>query len=127
MTISSRTPEGSPWRCPMCGAEVRMEPCWPSGDATCPHCGTLLWPERLHRSTAVRSHRWLLKAVPVLGLLLICISIAVLLGLLLALRQLFGLGLPEILALAILGILFFGRKLPDIAHYLGRRIGSRYL
>lgn len=41
--ISSRTPEGSPNRCPVCGAEVRIEPSRPSGDAPCPSCGHLLW------------------------------------------------------------------------------------
>lgn len=41
--ISSRTPEGSPNRCPLCGAAVRIEPSRPFGDAPCPACGTLLW------------------------------------------------------------------------------------
>jgi acyl carrier protein len=41
-TISSRTPEGSPGRCPVCGREVRLEVSEPLGDAPCPHCGTLL-------------------------------------------------------------------------------------
>jgi eukaryotic-like serine/threonine-protein kinase len=43
MTISSRTPEGSPNRCPVCGSEVRVEPSNPPGDAPCPQCGHLLW------------------------------------------------------------------------------------
>jgi acyl carrier protein len=42
-TISSRTPEGSPNLCPVCGAIVRIEPTLQTGDAPCPHCGTLLW------------------------------------------------------------------------------------
>jgi acyl carrier protein len=42
-TISSRTPEGSPNLCPVCGAIVRIEPTLPTGDAPCPQCGTLLW------------------------------------------------------------------------------------
>ncbi len=41
-TISSRTPEGSPGKCPVCGREVRLEVSLPFGDAPCPHCGTLL-------------------------------------------------------------------------------------
>lgn len=41
-TISSRTPEGSPGKCPVCGQEVRLEVSEPFGDAPCPHCGTLL-------------------------------------------------------------------------------------
>jgi acyl carrier protein len=43
VTISSRTPEGSPNDCPVCGAFVHIEPSRPPGDAPCPSCGTLLW------------------------------------------------------------------------------------
>ena len=35
---------------------------------------------------------------------------------------LFGLGLPEIILLAILGVLFFGRRLPEVSKYLGKSI-----
>lgn len=43
MTISSRTPEGTPNRCPVCDHDFRMEPSLPSGDAPCPACGSLVW------------------------------------------------------------------------------------
>ena len=43
MTISSRTPEGWPARCPLCEAEIQLEPSRPHGDAPCPRCGQLLW------------------------------------------------------------------------------------
>src|SRR5262245_61157421 len=43
MTPSSRTPEGEPNRCPVCGSELRLEPSRPPGDAPCPSCGSLLW------------------------------------------------------------------------------------
>jgi serine/threonine protein kinase len=43
MVISSRTPEGEPNRCPVCGAFLRVEPSRPAGDAPCPKCGHLLW------------------------------------------------------------------------------------
>jgi hypothetical protein len=43
MVISSRTPEGAPGRCPVCGSDVRIEPSLFWGDAPCPKCGTLLW------------------------------------------------------------------------------------
>lgn len=43
MVISSRTPEGSPNRCPMCGNSVCIEPSLPLGEAPCPCCGHLLW------------------------------------------------------------------------------------
>ena len=43
MTISSRTPEGEPNRCPICGNRVIIEPSPDSSDAPCPRCGHLLW------------------------------------------------------------------------------------
>ena len=43
MTIASRTPEGYPSHCPICGAEANIEYSEPIGDATCPSCGHLLW------------------------------------------------------------------------------------
>ena len=43
MIISSRTPEGEPNRCPVCGKFVRIEPSHPTNDAPCPHCGQLLF------------------------------------------------------------------------------------
>lgn len=43
MTISSRTPEGLPNQCPVCGKKLVLEPSRPQGDAPCPHCGCLVW------------------------------------------------------------------------------------
>ena len=43
MIISSRTPEGHPIRCVLCGAETNVEFSDPAGDAPCPNCGHLLW------------------------------------------------------------------------------------
>ncbi len=43
MVISSRTPEGTPNHCPVCGNDLRLEPSLPTLDAPCPHCGHLLW------------------------------------------------------------------------------------
>jgi hypothetical protein len=43
MVVSSRTPEGSPNRCPICGHDLRLEPSWPTRDGPCPACGHLLW------------------------------------------------------------------------------------
>jgi sec-independent protein translocase protein TatA len=35
---------------------------------------------------------------------------------------LFGLGLPEMIAIAVVGVLLFGRKLPEVSKYLGKSI-----
>ena len=43
MVISSRTPEGRPNQCPVCGSANKIEPSDPTGDAPCPNCGHLLW------------------------------------------------------------------------------------
>src|SRR5690349_7158353 len=43
MNPSTRTAEGKPNRCPVCGKPVVIEPSQPAGDAPCPHCGCLLW------------------------------------------------------------------------------------
>ena len=43
MEPSTRTPEGEPNRCPVCGNDLWIEPSRPPGDAPCPHCGHLLW------------------------------------------------------------------------------------
>jgi mannitol/fructose-specific phosphotransferase system IIA component (Ntr-type) len=43
MKPSSRTPEGEPNCCPVCGAAIVIEPSRPPGDAPCPSCGTLVW------------------------------------------------------------------------------------
>jgi hypothetical protein len=43
--VSSRTPEGVPGRCPVCRGFVCVETSWPTGDATCPHCGVLVVPD----------------------------------------------------------------------------------
>src|SRR5947199_10276633 len=42
MVVSSRTPEGEPFYCIICGRLVVIEPSEPMGDAVCPQCGMLL-------------------------------------------------------------------------------------
>ncbi|MFN7292202.1 MAG: acyl carrier protein [Pirellula sp.] len=42
MTVSSRTPEGVPSRCILCGKDIQVEFSDPGNDATCPHCGHLI-------------------------------------------------------------------------------------
>ena len=55
MVISSRTPEGVPNRCPVCGNDLRIEPSRPTLDAPCPHCGHLLWFKAPGRLTMRRA------------------------------------------------------------------------
>jgi len=43
MTIASRTPEGMPSKCSLCGANVNIEFSSPANDVPCPSCGHLLW------------------------------------------------------------------------------------
>ena len=43
IVISTRTPEGRPNHCPVCGSDLRIEPSGPAGDGPCPRCGHLLW------------------------------------------------------------------------------------
>jgi anti-anti-sigma factor len=43
MVISSRTPDGQPDRCHVCGSEIKIESSDPAGDVPCPRCGHLVW------------------------------------------------------------------------------------
>lgn len=56
MTISSRTPEGEPSHCPVCGADVCIEPSLLFGDAPCPNCGHLLWFFRSETDMRIVEH-----------------------------------------------------------------------
>ncbi len=42
MRISSRTPEGEPYQCPVCVERTALETS-DTGDTLCPACGQLLW------------------------------------------------------------------------------------
>jgi acyl carrier protein len=54
MYVSSRTPEGLPHRCPVCGKVEALEPSQPGGDSVCPSCGHLLWWFRNRLGAEVR-------------------------------------------------------------------------
>lgn len=43
MWIASRTPEGEPAECGVCGVDVWIEPSLESRDGVCPNCGSLVW------------------------------------------------------------------------------------
>lgn len=54
MSSPTRTPEGEPARCDVCGKASFVEPSRPPGDAPCPFCGTLLWlPETVYSRTRI--------------------------------------------------------------------------
>src|SRR5262245_16195391 len=55
MVVSSRTPEGTPHHCPVCGKTSTVEPSYPGGDSCCPNCGQLLWwfRDRLCRNSKI--------------------------------------------------------------------------
>lgn len=62
MEISSRTPEGLPHRCPICGEISALEPSYPAEDACCPVCGQLLWELRDRLGQRGIGHRFELDA-----------------------------------------------------------------
>src|SRR5262245_11621993 len=111
--VSSRTPEGLPNKCPLCGNELRIEPSNPPGDAPCPSCGHLLW------FSGKKPKRWLAwkGEFHLVGLLVSAAALGIC-------WIIFGseLGWVEYLVLGILAILLFGRRLPDVGHYLGRAL-----
>jgi hypothetical protein len=45
MDDATRTTEGFPSRCPVCGKRMSIDSGEPVGDAVCPHCGVLFYPE----------------------------------------------------------------------------------
>jgi acyl carrier protein len=47
VSVSSRTPEGQPLRCEICGDVVAVDVA-DAGDAVCPRCGSLMWKMRSH-------------------------------------------------------------------------------
>ena len=139
MFISSRTPEGTPHRCPVCGADVRIEPSRPGNDAPCPQCGALLWFKPDAPSTAPDFDSVLLCSTsrrPPGVLAQFLIGMAVIIGMAVAFSAimaacfwyfgltggLFGLGPTELFIIMFLGILLFGRRLPEMGRYFGRRI-----
>ena len=43
--MTTSTTDGTPSACDVCGKNVWIDPSDSSGDATCPHCGSLIWFE----------------------------------------------------------------------------------
>lgn len=53
--MTTSTTDGEPTRCAVCGKVVRVAPSVPPGDATCPHCGALLWFDISQDSDTLRA------------------------------------------------------------------------
>jgi len=115
MFISTRTPEGLPFRCPVCGAEGRISPSLPGLDATCPACGSLMWmgtyPGRTQRGRA-RTRR-LLRHVAVAALISVLVAVAMIFVPYPKIKS------SHILILVIVGVLIFGKRLPEAGGWLG--------
>jgi hypothetical protein len=125
MQISSRTPEGEPQRCPVCGQQARIELSTVSADAPCPFCGSLLWLRASGtrtRSPGVRRGMVvaLTKALVFIAVLLAGFVLGSITGLAIDHRVL-GLGPMELAILGIIGVVLFGKQLPEAARWLGRR------
>lgn len=43
MEVSTRTSEGFPFDCIVCGKQMVVSACAPLGDTVCPHCGALVY------------------------------------------------------------------------------------
>jgi hypothetical protein len=109
--ISSRTPEGTPNRCPVCGQAVRIEPSASTRDAPCPHCGSLLWFKPPSRRLLARPSPSRVAKLASFA------SLFVLMGWLVLATQRSGL---EVLIVAILALLLFGRRLVTAGRHLGK-------
>ena len=103
----SRTPEGSPGHCGVCGHQFRLSASWPGGDVPCPACGSLVWaapPSRRLPPRPAPFYRWLRANF---GLLMAggCWLVA---GLASGF-ELLGLGAPEMVALGVVALVLFRR------------------
>ncbi len=59
MIISTRTPEGEPHKCLICGSEHFVLTSWPPGDSVCPSCGAHSWipksnPDNVNPTSQIR-------------------------------------------------------------------------
>ncbi len=120
MNVSSRTPEGLPNRCPVCGSEIRLDPSHPPGDAPCPVCGSLVWFEE--GQTWKFCPGWLTKLAVVIVIsaleLAILLAMGAVIGAIVLVAFLFG-GI-EAAFLVNLAFLLFGGKLSAYpARWLG--------
>jgi hypothetical protein len=72
------------------------------------------------------SNRWLVKTViALISLVAVVLATGAVLALAAGTKRFLGLGLPEVIVLAILGVLLLGRKIPAVCRLLGQRMRSR--
>jgi hypothetical protein len=103
-----------------------MQPSLPGRDAPCPSCGALLWGGQ-PGSWPRPSHRW--RRVLWKACLFFVTAAAVLLVVTAAAAAIFvdtaiKLAWSECVVLALLTVLLFGRKLPEVARWVGYRIAG---
>lgn len=115
MTVSSRTPEGSPFRCSVCGYEGRIDPSKPGRDAPCPSCGSLLWIGSGRRNVKLELG-WIRPLLSTLAIFVIIVLAGAAFG---------GLGPTEWIILGVLAALLFGRGPPQFARWLGSKVVRR--
>ena len=111
MHTPTRTPEGSPGYCRVCGHRFRLEASWPGGDAPCPACGSLVWVGPEVRPVVPRAGppgpRW--RALRANAGLVLAASFWLAAAALPNSAALFGLGAPELVALGVVALLLFWR------------------
>jgi TatA/E family protein of Tat protein translocase len=119
MIVSSRTPEGTPNQCGVCGKEVRIEHSMPFGDATCPTCGSLMRRQVRFAYERLSWLEWARAIVVALAWIMVTTVIVVAMAVLgFALRF----STLELVLLAVIGVILFGKRLPDVGRSLGKTI-----
>jgi hypothetical protein len=116
MNASTRTPEGWSGHCPICGHELCIEPSLPSRDATCPHCGSLVWLSRVVRAMpasqpAPAPHKSRSYSLIRLFFVLVILQVVLLVAVLVLHGFELRLNVEEFFLLSALALLLFGRRL----------------
>jgi hypothetical protein len=111
MSISSRTPEGLPHRCPVCGKLAIVELSDPAGDTICPTCGQLLWWFRDRLGGGSTLQEWIGHHLDDLADSLDVVELVM------ELEEEFQITIPDSVAAEF-------RTLGDVIRYLGERLGD---
>jgi hypothetical protein len=122
MDTPTRTPEGWPNRCPVCGHNVRIDPSWPTLDAPCPRCGHLLWfsskPAACGAAKATHLPMFVFVSKRIVSFL---IFVGIAFALIIVGSWLMAWLGPQFLIVAVLGILLLG---PKLGRWMGYFIAS---